>query len=211
VDSRWPEPDVIMEAVEVLKSGGVIIFPTSGLYGMGADAFNVSAALKIYHLKERVPQKPLLILVSKAEEVTPLVKEISPEARILMDHFWPGSVTLVFPASASVPDILTGGTGKIGIRQVKHPVAAALTAALGIPLIGTSANRSGFPSCNRIDDMDSNLINQVDLVMDAGALAGAGASTVVDVTKKDAVILRVGVVSMEEIRSVVPLSGDEIN
>jgi L-threonylcarbamoyladenylate synthase len=116
-----------------------------------------------------------------------------------MDHFWPGGVTLVFKAVDTVPQHLTAGTGKIGIRLPGHPVAAALVDSLGGPLTGTSANLAGRPGSRRIDDLEPNLVQQLDAVLDAGTLKGGTGSTVVDVTQDIPRILREGEISEKEI------------
>jgi L-threonylcarbamoyladenylate synthase len=117
-----------------------------------------------------------------------------------MDQFWPGRITLVFEAEDTVPQYLTAGTGKIGIRQPEHPVAAALVKALEGPITGTSANRSGKSGCHRVADLDPRLARKLDLILDAGSLKGGSGSTVVDVTEAIPRILREGEVKEEEIR-----------
>ena len=120
-----------------------------------------------------------------------------------MEHFWPGRVTLVFEAADSVPQALTAGTGKIGIRLPGHPVAVALVESLGGPLTGTSANLSGSPGCRRVDDLDPQLIQQLDMVLDAGPLKGGTGSTVVDVTREIPRVLRAGEISEKEIMALI--------
>ena len=209
VDPITPEKGAIDEAVRVMKAGGVIVFPTSGLYGLGVEAFNVAAIRKIFDLKGRDLQKPLLVLVHEMDAVRPLVDHVSPAAKRLMDHFWPGKLTLVFNASEKVPLELTAGTGKIGIRVVQHPVASALTGAMACPITGTSANRSGFSACSRIETLDASLKHGVDLVLDAGPLMGGAPSTVVDVTGNAPVILRSGAISPADIRDAIAFSRAE--
>ena len=120
-----------------------------------------------------------------------------------MEHFWPGRVTLVFEAADSVPQALTAGTGMIGIRLPGHPVAIALVESLGGPLTGTSANLSGSPGCRRVDDLDPQLIQQLDVVLDAGPLKGGTGSTVVDVTREIPRVLRAGEISEKEIMALI--------
>jgi L-threonylcarbamoyladenylate synthase len=103
-------------AARLIRRGGVVVFPTTGLYGLGADAFNPSAVQRVFTVKQRPPGKPVLILVRETGDLGTLVTEVSPAAHRLVDHFWPGRVTLVFNASARVSPLLTGGTGKIGRR-----------------------------------------------------------------------------------------------
>lgn len=207
IDPIRPDAGLIGQAAATVKAGGVIVFPTSALYGLGADAFNVSALRKIFALKGRDLGKPLLVLVHGIDDVWPLVGHVRPAARGLMERFWPGKLTLVFEANRSVPMELTAGTGKIGIRVAKHPVASALTDALKGPLTATSANRSGFGACSRIDALDASLKSGVDLVLDAGPLTGDSPSTVVDVTGNLPVVLRQGAISPDDIQAALALCG----
>ncbi len=198
-----PEPEIIQRAVNVIKQGGIIAFPTRCLYGLGADAFNAAAVDRIFKIKQRSFQKPILILIAQRIRLRRLVSNVSTTAARIMDHFWPGRMTLVFEAADSVPRHLTAGTAKIGIRLPGHPVAAALVNSLGRPLTGTSANLSGRPGCRRIDDLDPQLIQQLDIVLDAGPLKGGTGSTVVDVTQDIPRVLREGEVSTKEILTLI--------
>ena len=119
-----------------------------------------------------------------------------------MKRFWPGRVTLVFEASGKVPDYLMAGTGKIGIRLAGHPAAAALVAAVQGPVTGTSANLSGQPGCHRIEDLPPAVVEQLDLILDAGPLQGGHGSTVVDVSGNTPTVLREGAVSKNEIMAI---------
>ena len=116
-----------------------------------------------------------------------------------MEAFWPGKLTIIFPAKETVPGILTGNTGKIGIRLPEHPVAVALVRALKTPLTATSANRSGKPGVFRIRDLDAAFLKKADLILDAGDLKGGAGSTVVDVTKDPPQVLREGEISEKEL------------
>ena len=199
INHEHPEPEIIQRAGTALKQGGVIAFPTRCLYGLGADAFNAAAVDRVFKIKQRPSQKPILILIDRRIQLERLVSHVSPAASRIMDHFWPGGVTLVFKAVDTVPQNLTAGTGKIGIRLPGHPVAAALVDSLGRPLTGTSANLAGRPGCRRIDDLDPSLVQQLDAVLDAGTLKGGTGSTVVDVTQDIPRILREGEISEKEI------------
>ena len=199
VNQDYPEREVIQRAAIVIQQGGIVAFPTRCLYGLGADAFNSDAVQRIFQLKQRPIQKPILILIDHRTKLEQLVSHISNVASRLMDGFWPGRITLVFEAADSVPLYLTAGTGKIGIRLPGHPVAAALSDSLGMALTATSANLSGSPGCHRIEDLDPEWGRQLDAVLDAGALKGGTGSTVVDVSAEIPRILREGEISAEEI------------
>jgi L-threonylcarbamoyladenylate synthase len=195
-----PDPEAIEKAAAVIKTGGTIAYPTRCLYGLGTDPFNAGAVAGIFSIKQRSAQKPILILIDHPRQLERLVTHVSKIAANIMRQFWPGKVTLVFEAGAGVSTDLTGGTGKIGIRLAGHPVAAALVEAVAGPITGTSANISGHPGCHQIDALESAVAHQLDLVLDAGPLAGGRGSTVVDVTGEDQPkILREGVISARDI------------
>lgn len=198
INHEHPEPEIIQRAGTAIKQGGIIAFPTRCLYGLGADAFNADAVDRIFKLKKRPYQKPILVLVDRRIQLERLVSHVSKAAARIMDQFWPGRVTLILEAADTVPHYLTAGTGKIGIRLPGHPVAAALVDSFGGPLTGTSANISGRPGCGRIEDFDSQLIQQLDIVLDAGPLKGGTGSTVLDVTQDMPRVLREGEVSENE-------------
>jgi L-threonylcarbamoyladenylate synthase len=199
IDPKAPSKEIILEAVKVLASGGVILFPTLSLYGLGADAFDPSAIARVFEIKQRPASKPLLVLVRDMNDLRSLVKDVPGAAQKLMDRFWPGNITLVFEARNKVPENLCAGTGKIGIRMPFHPVAKALCQAFGKPITATSANLSGASGGESLGSMDQTVINRVDLVLDAGPLAGGSGSTVVDVTANPPKILREGTVPTESV------------
>jgi L-threonylcarbamoyladenylate synthase len=203
IDPQHPHADLIDAAVRVLENGGVIAFPTGSLYGLGADAFDVAAVERVFTIKRRPPDKPLLILVPDRKGVFELTAEVPAAAKRLMDRFWPGRVTIVFKALSDLPANLTAGSGKIGIRLPGHPVAKALVAALGRPITGTSANPSGHKGCHRIAELDPKLIEQLDLVLDAGQLKEGIGSTVIDITGAGPIVIREGVVSKRAILAAV--------
>jgi L-threonylcarbamoyladenylate synthase len=203
VSHEHPEPEIIQHAGNVIKRGGIIVFPTRCLYGLGADAFNAEAVDRVFKIKQRPSQKPILVLIDRRMQLEGLVSHVSKAASRIMDHFWPGGVTLVFKAGDTVPHHLTAGTGKIGIRLPGHPVAAALVGSLGRPLTGTSANLSAKPGCRCIGDLEPQLAQQLDAVLDAGPLKGGNGSTVVDVTGDIPRILREGEISEKEILTLI--------
>ena len=194
-----PEPGLIKEAAAIIKKGGVVVFPTRGLYGLGADALDPDAVEKIIKIKQRPADNPILVLIYSRRQLDSLVKNISPAAAAIMDAFWPGRVTLVFDACDSLSNRLTARSGKIGVRLAGHPVAAALVRQVGRPVTGTSANLSGRPGCHQVQYLDPPVAEQVDLILDAGVLEGGAGSTVVDVTIDPPKILREGQVPVDDI------------
>ncbi|MBW2020713.1 MAG: threonylcarbamoyl-AMP synthase [Deltaproteobacteria bacterium] len=202
VNPKSPDPEMIGKAASLIKNGGLVIFPTSSFYGLGAEAFHADAIDKVFRVKKRDPQKPVLILVASPADLAPLVRSIPKIATRLMEALWPGSMTLVFHAAEALPSNLTGHTGKIGIRLTSHPVASALVRAAGYPITGTSANLSGTGGRTTVADIDPQIRDQVDLVLDAGKTMGGKGSTVVDVTVNPLKILREGVISAERIKEI---------
>jgi L-threonylcarbamoyladenylate synthase len=199
IDPQEPEPELIEAAAGIIKQGGVIVFPTRCLYGLGADATNPGAVERIIEIKQRPADNAILVLIHSKNQLEMLVEKIPPAAGVLMEAFWPGRVTLVFDARDTLPGLLTARTGKIGVRLAGHPVAAAILRQVKGPVTGTSANISGRPGCHRLADMGFQITGQVDLVLDAGTLQGGVGSTVVDVTVAPPRILREGQITASQI------------
>lgn len=195
-----PDATVIGRAAEQIKKGGLVVFPTRGLYGLGADISQPEAVARVFKAKRRPPNQPIGILIPSKARLDAWVTEIPESARKLMQTFWPGGITLVFSASTEVSELLTGQTGKIGIRVPLHPVAAALAGALEHPITATSANLSGEPGCADVAELPSDLMAETAVVLDAGPLFGGAGSTVVDVTTRPPAILRQGSVPAADIR-----------
>lgn len=197
IDPSYPAP-ALAEAAEVLKNGGLVAYPTESFYALGADALNPEAVKKVFDAKGRSVIKPLPVIVHEKPEITLLTRELSPLARTTVEKLMPGPVTLVFWASGAVPESLTGGTGKIGIRLPVHEVASGLARALGGPVTATSANQAGLPGLSTAKEVASALTG-IDMVLDGGTTPGAPASTVVDLTCDPPRILREGRVAKAKI------------
>jgi L-threonylcarbamoyladenylate synthase len=205
IDSASPARDPLLQAARAISSGGLVVFPTRCLYGLAADAGNAAAVDRVFRAKGRSPENPVLVLIRHPDDLAGLVTAIPEKAALLMEKLWPGGLTLVFQAAASVPAALTAGSGKIGIRLPRHPVARALVDAVGRPVTGTSANLSGQPGCSCIDALAEKITLAADLILDAGPLEGGVGSTVVDVTREEPVILRSGTIPDDIIqRALVP-------
>ena len=192
INPENPEKKLILKACKIIKKNGVIIFPTKCLYGIGVDAFNPKAIKKVFKIKKRDSKNPILVLINKKQDLKMLVREIPFQAKILMDKFWPGDITIIFKAKHDIPEQLTARTGKIGVRMPQHPVAYALVKNAGTPITGTSANISGTKGCSDIKKLDPKLIPSIDMILDAGKLKGGKGSTVIDVTVSPVKILRQG-------------------
>ncbi len=188
-----PAPELIAEAVRVLKEKGVIIYPTETLYGLGANSFFPEAMKRIYAIKGRAAAKPIPFLIKDEEMLASLVEEVPPIGRKLIKRYWPGALTLIFRAKKGLQPPLRGKAGTIALRITAHPVAQAIVEALNAPLTSTSANLAG-----EADLMDGKQLaqlfgSQVDLILDAGKVAGI-ASTVVDMTVAPPRMVREGMI-----------------
>ncbi len=212
-----PDPEAIAECARIIRAGGVAVFPTRCLYGLGADALNTDAVNRLFEIKERPHEKAILVLISDKKELSALVSEIPKTAIRIMDKFWPGKITIIFKAKENLPANLTAGTGKIGVRLCGHPAAWALMKAVGGPVTGTSANLAGHPGCSQIADLDAEIAEQVNLILDAGKLDGGAGSSIVDVTGDAPTVLREGVIPATDIfgaldggagSSIVDVTGD---
>jgi len=192
LDPDHPDRTIILRAAEIIRAGGVVVFPTRALYGIGTNAFDMEAVDRVFKIKRRPKNKPLPILIKSRSDLEHLAAEIPEPAIRLMDRFWPGKLTIVFMASPSLPEHLAGRTKTIAVRLPAHPVAAALANAAGCPITATSANLSGHTGCSDICCLPESITKNADMVLDAGPLSGGTGSTIIDVTKPPPVILRQG-------------------
>jgi L-threonylcarbamoyladenylate synthase len=204
VDREHPADRPLVLAAEVIQAGGVIVYPTETVYGIGANAWDGTAIAKVRALKRRTDQKPILVIVGSRDQLVTVVDGITPLAERCMDAFWPGPLTLVFKASHRVPDLLSRGTGTIGVRIPSSPVCLRLLELAGCPLTSTSANLTGMPTLQTVNEIQKVIPLGIDLVLDAGALPPSEPSTVLDVTGTQPRLLRAGAVSEARLREVVP-------
>lgn len=200
VDPLHPDARIIQKAGAIIQQNGVVIFPAQCLYGVAANALDPDAVEKVFTLKNRPKDNPILVLIPDRTHLPSLVKSIPKNAITLMDTFWPGHLTIVFEAADHIPERLTAGTGKIGIRVPMHPVACELVKALNIPITGTSANISGSPGCCDPALLEPDILSRADLFLDAGMLKGGTGSTIVDVTRSSPQILRQGEIPTARIK-----------
>lgn len=184
----------ITEAVEALKRGGVIVYPTDTIYGLGSDALSPDGCARIYELKGRPKHNPIHVIVSDVAMAETVV-ELTPLARKLIHKFLPGALTLVLTAKPGVAEILTGGTGTLGIRIPNHPISIAIARGLGRPFTATSANVSGGGTCSTIEEVRASFgekIHEIAYILDGGTLPQSRASTVVDARGEVPIIIRQG-------------------
>lgn len=202
IDPRYPDPALIQGAVESLRQGGILAYPTETFYGLGADAGNEGAIEKLFRIKGRNFSNPIPILIGTEDELEGLVMEIPENARRLIRTFWPGPLTLVFRASQAVSPRLTANTGLIGIRISSHPIARGLAQALGAPLTTTSANLSGEKESTTAQEVADVIGPYLDGIIDGGPTPGLKGSTIVNMAVTPPKILRVGMISEYEITEV---------
>lgn len=194
--------DTIKEALAVLRVGGIVVFPTDTVYGVGCDLFNPQAAEKIYKAKGRAFNKPLPALVSSLDQAFMIAESPPKSFEKLADKFWPGALTIVVKAKASVPKFVTSGGDTIGIRMPNHLIALKLISEFGSPLATTSANKSGELEPTTAEEVLAKLdaeIDLVDLIIDGGKTTSGVPSTVVDITVSPPRIIRMGGISEVEI------------
>jgi L-threonylcarbamoyladenylate synthase len=166
------------EAARTVQRGGVLAMPTESFYGLGASPLNEDAVRRVGIIKGRLAAKPILVLISALPELDRLAAEVPPGAAVLIKRFWPGPLTIIFPAARSLPDALTGGTGTVGVRQTAYPLLVELLRHVG-PLTGTSANRAGEPPARTAEEVRRGLGADLDLILDSGPTPGGVPSTIV--------------------------------
>lgn len=197
-----PDPHVVARGAEIIRQGGIVAFPTETVYGLAADAFNPNAVLRVFEAKNRPVDNPLPVQIAAIHDISRLARDVSQSAFALMDAFFPGPLTIVLRAAPEVPEMITAGTGKIGIRMPNHPVALALIRAAETPIVAPSANKSGQPPATTIQEVLDYFNGKIELVLDAGPTVLKTASTVVDMTEETPRILRIGSISEGELLSV---------
>jgi L-threonylcarbamoyladenylate synthase len=198
---RPPYRDEIGEAAGILRNGGLAVFPTETVYGLGADAFSAEAVSRIFAAKGRPPDNPLIVHIDSPAMLEQAASDIPPLAYRLMECFSPGPLSIVLPKHPSIPEIVTGGLGTVALRIPSHPIARALIAASGVPLAAPSANRSGRPSPTTFGMACDEMDGRADIILDGGDCEVGIESTVVTLTGDTAVILRPGAVTAEMIRN----------
>ncbi len=191
----------------MIRSGGVLLYPTDTVYGLGCDAFNGAAIQRVFEIKGRPDDKPVLLLVHDRAMIDTLVAEFPPIATKLAEKFWPGPLTIIFRSKPDVHQLLTGGAGKVGVRIPDNDFCRRLLEETGLPIVSTSANISGTEGPQDIARLRSLFADQVDLVVDGGVPASNMPSTVVDVSDGALRIVREGVIPVESVRQAANLKG----
>jgi len=196
---RKPEAGIIIEAGELIRAGKVVAYPTETLYGLGADALNPHAVEEVCAMKGRPPDKPISVIISDRKMLGKLVEGVGDMAELLMEAFWPGPLTIVFGAQASLPKALTANTGSVGVRIPASRLAIELVRAARRPVTATSANRSGIEPPASAEDIPARLVKEPSMIIDAGKLTASKPSTLVDPRDGEVSVLRKGAIDEKDI------------
>ncbi len=194
--------DWLETASRILSNGGLVAFPTETVYGLGADSFNEEAVIKVFKVKRRPLSDALIVHIADYGMLNGVVREFNEDAELLARRFWPGPLTIIMERDPNLPKVVTGGSGKVGVRWPAHPVAEELIKYFGKPLVAPSANTSGRPSPTTADDVASDLNDLIDLIIDGGETPIGIESTVIDLTVTPPRIVRPGAIPREEIERV---------
>ena len=197
-----PDEEVIRRAGRIIRSGGLVAFPTETVYGLGGDALNPDSSRKIYAAKGRPSDNPLIVHICKWEDIVPIVSEIPPEAVKLAKRFWPGPLTMIFHKSSIVPKETTGGLDTVAVRFPSNKIAQALIAASGGYIAAPSANRSGRPSPTLARYCLEDLDGRVEMILDGGQVGIGLESTIIDLTQEEPAILRPGFITKKMLEEV---------
>lgn len=190
------------EAAKCLKNGGTVIFPTETVYGLGADALNEKAVEKIYTAKGRPSDNPLIVHIADKNDIDKIVREVSPDARKLMDAFWHGPLTMIFKKGNAVPPRVTANLDTVAVRFPSNETAQKLIKKSGVFVAAPSANLSGSPSPTVFEHVCDDMMGRVDFIIDGGECDVGIESTVLDVSGDEFKILRPGYVTFEDIRKI---------
>lgn len=202
VNPEKPDLTKIKLAAEIIQKGGLVAFPTETVYGVGADALNPTAVLALFAAKKRPLDNPPIVHVADPAEVYRLVEEVPPKARILMEKFWPGPLTLIFKRSSIVPKVTVAGLETVAIRIPKHKVALELIKLSQCPIAAPSANLASKPSPTTAHHVYEDLNGRIDAIIDGGATNIGVESTVVDLSVDPPMLLRPGGIPFEALKKV---------
>jgi L-threonylcarbamoyladenylate synthase len=204
VNTLAPDSTVIERAAQLLRNGELVVFPTETVYGLGADALQPAAVEQIFAAKERPFSDPLIVHIATLATLGTLVAEIPWQALQLAQAFWPGPLTLLLPAKARVPKMITAGLDTVAIRMPRHPIALALIKAVGSPIAAPSANRFMHVSPTTAQHALTDLDGRVPLILDGGPCEVGVESTILDLCAEIPIILRPGGISLEVLRTILP-------
>lgn len=202
VSATAPDPAAIQAAVDAIRLGDLVVFPTETVYGLACDALNEAAITRLIEAKGRKTGHPLPLQVAGVEGLSTVALDVPDAARRLAERFWPGPLTIIVPKNELVSDMVSGGLGSVGVRVPDHPVALALLREVGTPIVATSANLTGHDPPTTAAAAVSELGASVAVVLDSGPCEIGTASTVVDTTVEPPRIVRLGSIGREDIARV---------
>lgn len=194
----------LKHAAGIIKSGGIVAFPTETVYGLGANGLDTEAVEKIFKAKGRPADNPLILHVCALSQVESLVEEISDTARMCMAKFWPGPLTILFKRSELVPDIVSAGLDTVAIRMPDNGIALKLIELSETPIAAPSANLSGRPSPTSFKHVKEDMMGKIDMIIDGGSTGIGLESTVLDLSGDLPMILRPGGVTIEQLKKLIP-------
>lgn len=203
INSKKPEKRIIQNGVKIIKNGGLVAFPTETVYGLGANAFNAKAVMKIFKAKGRPADNPLIVHVSDEKMLKSVVKEIPKKTIPLMKKFWPGPLTIVFRKKKQIPNVVTAGGNTVAVRIPSHPVALALIRGAGVPIAAPSANTSTRPSPTEARHVCDDFDGRIPLILDGGKTNIGVESTVLDLTTNVPTLLRKGKITKKDIEKII--------
>jgi len=203
ISSKEPEKRIIQKAASLIKNGELVAFPTETVYGLGANAFNARAVMKIFKAKGRPVDNPLIVHVSDEQMLKSVVKEIPEKAVPLMKKFWPGPLTIVFRKKKQIPNVVTAGGDTVAVRTPSHSVALALIREARIPIAAPSANISTRPSPTEAKHVYDDFNGKIPLILDGGKTNIGVESTVLDLTTKVPILLRKGKITKKDIEKII--------
>jgi len=195
----------ISNAARVIKSGGVVAFPTETVYGLGANALNPNAVAKIFEIKERPSFDPLIVHIASKNDLFKLATNVDDRVLTLADKFWPGPLTIVLSKKEIISDIVTSGLPTVGIRMPSHPIALELIEKSTCPIAAPSANKFGRISPTKAIHV-KNQLPELEYIIDGGQTKVGIESTVITLDEEGFIILRAGVITEDEIKEIVPIS-----
>ena len=199
LNPQSPDDSILKKAAKLIKTGKLIIYPTETFYGIGALYSDEKALKRIFNIKSRNKTKPVLLIIQDIASLYKLSSSVSQQSLFIAQRFWPGPLTLLFPASTQLPRLLIGSSGKVGCRVSSNLVAKRLLYFLKEPITSTSANLSGGKSPKQIDEIPEELLNSVDIILDAGETPGGIPSTIMDVSDHPFIVVREGAIPSTEI------------
>ena len=203
IDENKIEENLIDQAANVIKTGGIVAFPTETVYGLGANGLDEDAVKNIYKAKGRPSDNPLILHISTIEEIAPLVEEIPELAYDCMRRFWPGPLTIILKKSRIIPNIISAGLDTVAIRMPDHPIASRLIAKSGVPIAAPSANLSGRPSPTMASHVVEDMMGKIQMIIDGGETGVGLESTVLDLSTDTPTILRPGGITLEDLRELI--------